>query len=512
MKLQPALIFGESAVLQRRQPIPVWGRSVGSDTVTVTLGEQSQTTVAEDGCWRVTFPPMEAADRITMTISSAKTGERLVFGHLAVGEVWLAGGQSNMEFLFKYDAQAEEMVATEDDPLLRYFRYPQAAFLGQLERDPFPDDGFWRSWECREDRGMFSGPSAYMGRELRRVLGVPVGFIGCNWGGTPAAAWTSMEALEANPALKPVLDWHNEACAALDWAKYEADALQPPAPTPPEQAAILDRLMMGEDPRELFKLMPPRPRVPVGYSAFSPGPKAAIRPAGLYEYMLRQVHPYAICGAIWYQGEDDDARGWQDFYAAAMKTLICCWRKLWGWELPFLQVELAPFEGMMPGQGLHYPVIRTQQRLAADSLPGVYDVCIMDAGDRRNIHARRKRPVGERLALLARKYVYGETELLADSPCLCEAKREGDTVTLRFTAAGEGLTIRGPLPLQATADGAQITPGTAAEGDTLTLRHEAFAGAAGIEIRYAEENYCEATLYNSAGLPAFPFTAALYYV
>lgn len=130
MKLQPALIFGQNMILQRGIPIPVWGRSVRDDTVTVVLNGYTLHTQAKRGEWRVTFQPMEAVEDTSMTIASAATGERIEFGGVAIGEVWIAGGQSNMEFLLKYDEGADEMHNIPQDPMLRYFRYPQTSFLG----------------------------------------------------------------------------------------------------------------------------------------------------------------------------------------------------------------------------------------------------------------------------------------------------------------------------------------------------------------------------------------------
>lgn len=508
MKLQPAMIFGQHMILQRDKPIPVWGRSVRGDTVTVTLNGQTQTACAQRGEWRVTFPPMQATEQTEMTIASAVTGERVTFGDVAIGEVWIAGGQSNMEFLMKYDEEAQTVCAGPADRGLRFFRYPQTSFLGNLERDVFPDDGFWRVWDSADDRGFFSAPAAYMGLQLRRTLGVPVGFVGCNWGGTPAAAWTAPEDLRANPALRPVLDWQEKVCAELDWPAYEAGALQPAEDPTPERQALTDALMMGGDPDVLFRDNPPQP--PEGFTPFVPGPKAAIRPGGLYQQILRHVAPYAVRGAVWYQGEDDDMRGWHAFYDESMKTLIASWRKLWGSELPFFQVELAPMDVGM-GKANDYATIRAKQRAAMDATPGVHDVCIMDAGDARNIHPRKKRPVGERLALLARKYVYGEQALLADSPRLTGAERCADGVVLRFSDSGDGLNWRDQphASLVVEADGARVAPDVSVRSDALTLRSGALATAKRITVRYCEENYCEATLFNSAGLPAFPFTAEL---
>ena len=509
MKLQPALIFGEHMVLQRNEPVSVWGRSVRDDEITVTLGGVTARAAAAGGHWKVELPPFGATERAEMTIESSLTGEKITFHDVAIGEVWLAGGQSNMEFLLKYDELAEDMYAEDDDELLRYFRYPLANFPGCVEKDAYPDDGFWRRWAGRDSKGMFSAPSAYMGRQLRKALGVPVAFIGCNWGGTPAAAWTAMEDLKANPALKPVLDWHEAACAAVDLAKYYA-ASEAPAPDPsPEERAGMDAFMMGIGLEEFLRNMDKMPLPQLDYGPYMPGPRAAIRPAGLYENILCRIAPYAVRGAIWYQGEDDDARDWYGFYGESMKTLIQSWRKLWGKELPFLQVELAPFEGIGVTAAKDYPAIRRGQRAAMDALPGVHNACIMDSGDRINIHVRKKKPVGERLALLARKFVYGESDLLAESPRFIRAERDGDTVDLYFDNTGEGLSLKAEPAdvLCITADGAEITARARTDGHKLVLTAEAFRDAKHVTIEFAEQNYCVDPLSNSAGLPAFPFTA-----
>ena len=494
-------------LLQRREPIPVWGRSVRGDTVTVTLGKNRASALAEGGVWKVVLPPMEAADRITMTISSAITGEKLVFEEAAIGEVWLAGGQSNMEFLLKYDEEITAMQATPTDPSLRFFRYPQVNFPGCLEMQPHPDDGFWRTWTSADNRNFFSGPAAYMGRALREALGVPVGFVGCNWGGTPAAAWTALKDLQANPALKTVLDWHHECCAATELGSYyAASELPEPEPTPEAQARM-DFLMMGGD----FSKLPPMPMPDMSqipYSPYKPGPRSCVRPGGLYENMLCRIAPYAVRGVIWYQGEDDDFRGWADFYDESMKTLFASWRKLWGKELPFLQVELAPFRGSGVTAAKQYPLMRAKQRSAADVAAGVHNACIMDSGDAMNIHVRKKRPVGERLALLARKYVYGEAELLADSPRAREIYRTGCQIRIRFDHAGEGLRLReDPRDvLEITADGEHVNAAASVQGNTLILTSPAFACAKGVTVKFAEQNFCKDPLFNSADLPAFPFT------
>lgn len=511
MKLQPALIFGEHMVLQRNETIPVWGRSVRDDLITVTLGENTGQTKAVNGLWRIDLPAMSAAESLPMTISSSLTGESINFTDIAIGEVWLAGGQSNMEFLLKYDECAEEMSETEEDTSLRFFRYPTANFVGCLEKEPYSDDGFWRQWNTEENRSMYSATAAFMGRKLRKALGVPVGFIGVNWGGTPAAAWTDLKDIESNPKLKAVLDWYEEGCSKLDLLKYYTASDQPQPEPSPEMKAAMENFMMGIGLEKLFSGEAPPPPPPADYTAYMLGPRGAIRPAGLYDNMLSKVAPYGIRGAVWYQGEDDDFRGWYDFYDESMKTLISSWRKLWNKDFPFLQVELAPFKGRGITGANQYYTMRQKQHAVADSLPDVYNICILDSGDEMNIHVRKKKPVGERLALLARKYVYGETDLLADSPRYIRAEKEGNIIKIEFNHTGDGLVIKGDIQnvLKVFSGEKEITVNATAEGSCLILQSPELEENNQLRIEFAEMNYCQMPLFNSAGLPAFPFTAYL---
>lgn len=508
MKLQPALIFGEHAVLQRDEPIPIWGRSTRNDTVTVTLNGVSRTAEAVNGEWAVVLPAMDAAKSVTLEIASAATDEAVVFKDIAIGEVWLAGGQSNMEFLLKYDEDAEEMYKDAADADLRFFRYPTANFVGCIEKDAYPDDGFWRSWTTVENRKMFSAVSAYMGRRLRGSLDVPIGFIGVTWGGTPAAAWTAMDDIESNPALSPVLTSYESSFEAVDLRKYYELSDKPtPEPTEEEQART-DKFMMGIGLEDIFKDGSPAPPPPSDYTPYMAGPRSAVRPSGLFDNILSKVAPYAVRGAVWYQGEDDDFRGRYSFYDESMTALIKSWRRLWNKELSFLQVELAPFKGRGPTGAKEYYTMRTKQRRVMDCVPGVHNVCIMDSGDEYNIHVRKKRPVGERLALLARKYVYGEERLLADSPRCSGAVRNGSSVSILFDFAGDGLELRGDIEsvLSITVDGMAVTADARVCGNELILSSDSFACGGKIEILFCEQNYCVDPLFNSVGLPAFPFT------
>lgn len=507
MKLQLALVFGEHMILQQGVSIPVWGRSANNDEICVELSGVRETAIAENGEWFMKLPAMEACRKTSMSVTSKLTGEKIVFEDVAIGEVWLAGGQSNMEFIMKYDVDAPETLHGEDDEDLRYFCFPHAPFLGYLEKETCPDQGFWRKWKGEENKKFFSAVGTYMGMILRKKLDVPVGIIACNWGGTPASAWTSMEDLKGNEKLKAVLEEYEKNCSLIDFRKYyESSELPVPLPSP-QQLDFEDRFMMGEDMTEFFKNFEnmPMPDISV-WSTYPIAPRSATRPAGLYEMMLKRVHPYAIKGFIWYQGEDDDARGWYDFYDESMVTMIKCWRKLWGEDLPFYQVELAPFEGVGITGAKAYDVMRHKQAKAAESLEDVYDVCILDAGERFNIHPRHKKLVGERLGRIVMKHSYGDESLTADCPIFEKAERNGDEIVIAINNAAEGLCAKGELKdvLLLKTDDTSLDYEYELDKERLILRGQ-FKDLEKISVEYCEMNYCVAVLYNSEGNPLFGF-------
>ena len=505
MKLKLADIFGENTILQRDKEIRIWGSSANHDTVTVELNGLKEEVPAEKGRWSVTFPAQKACAKTTMSVRSLHTKEKIVFENIAIGEVFLAGGQSNMEFLMKYDFDYEETVKSEDDPLLRCYTSPQTAFKGFLEINDKPEAGFWRTWEDKEDRGMFSAIGTYMGMILRKKLNVPVGIISCNWGGTPAAAWTAPEDLREEKVLEKILKWHEDACDNTNWQKYiTASEVRAPDMTP-EQLEFERRFMMGEFGKEFFENFDPSSLPVLDYAPYGPGPRSNVRPSGLYENMLKEVAPYGIRAFLWYQGEDDDARDWADIYDVSMITLIRSWRKLWNEDLAFYQIELAPFEGVGVTGAKKYDLMRHQQAKAAEALNDVYDVCILDAGERYNIHPRHKKMVGERLARIVLKHSFGDTSLTADCPKMIKAERDKD-IFLCFSNAADGMIIKGDLKKYLILECGGRRPDYEAEirADTLILKGD--FPKEKITVRFCESNYVEDPLFNSEGDPAFPFT------
>lgn len=183
--------------------------------------------------------------------------------------------------------------------------------------------------------------------------------------------------------------------------------------------------------------------------------------------------------------------------------MIRCWRDLWGEELPFLFVQLAPFEKWLIASGKTYPLLRRQQEQVSKTVPNTWMATSGDAGMQWDIHPKCKKPIGQRLALLALGHVYGK-DLLCDAPELLRAEKRNGDILLRFAHA-EGLYLNGELfeTLELLgADGKRVAAsGAVLDGDSLILRG---CGSA-VAIRYAQTPFFRAKLFNAAGIPAKPF-------
>ena len=502
--LKTAMIFTDRMVLQRDKDIPVWGTANPSDTITVTFdGNKTSTTADQNGNWKLCLPPHQAGVGYTMTIEVV--GETITLTDILVGEVWLAGGQSNMEFLLGFEQHfEEEVLAKAMNPNIRFFDYPEASYEGALEDFNYKYEGFWRG--CTpEDLPFFSAAGYYFARNLEADLNVPIGIVGCNWGGTPASAWMDPSYLMGNEGQVWV-DEHEEAMKGIDLEAYKANYPKDPAN---------DRTNMLFDPNHIHLVKYELPReeqlaIIKQWENNPPlveGPYYERRPGGLYETMLKKVWPFAVRGVIWYQGCTDG-----DFHAREYTTvfsqMIRCWRDLWNEELPFLFVQLAPFYRWLTCEGTNYHIVRECQDQVSRTVPGTWMASIGDVGMKWDIHPKNKLAVGERLALLARGHVYGE-DLLCDAPEMEKITKCGDQVEVVFRHA-DGLHMTGDQ-LNAltgvTADGStrDLTQANITADETLMI-----SGCEDIvRLEFATGEYYEVNVYNKAGIPVKPWSALL---
>ena len=524
MALTLARIFADGMVLQRDKALELWGTAVPGEVVRVAIQGQEATSAADyAGQWRCELAPLHSSEQETLDVVSGT--ERLSLTRVAVGEVFVAAGQSNMEYWMRYDRELEEARASCANERIRFYDAPKCSYPGQLEDFDYSEAGVWRT-ASPEELDRFSAVAYYCARVLEERLDVPIGIVGCNYGGTISSAW--MRADHAR-ALEP------EQAAAFDaqlgdlsYAELLAQGrLNPkndkgyatwPAwnefflPRTPNEAEIAEFMRA-----EAAKASGPADVGGLDVGASADGASAGVRPelltptkeapGALYTHMVLPIAGFAARGVLWYQGEsDDEIPAARPRYATALRAIIADWRAAWhDPELAFLVVQLPGFGSWMGLPAGDYGAIRACQQEVADDTEGVWLCSIGDMGDDHDIHPKVKRPVGERLALLALCHLYGHG-LLADAPRVTEAQRVGARVTIRFCHAGDGLTIEGAevddLRLHC---GDRALPFAAhAEGDCLVLDLQREPSSE-LSVSYGQSNAHCLNLYNSAHIPALPF-------
>jgi sialate O-acetylesterase len=470
----PAVI-AENMVLQQKTPVSVFGKADPGEKVTVSIqGKKASVETGADGRWRVMLPPLKAGGPFSLTVQGKNTIE---LKNILVGEVWLCGGQSNMEWAMRSSFQPQAAIDGSANENIRLFNVRNV-------RSPRPLDDVTAKWEVCGPQTVagFSAVGYFFGRDLQKALGVPIGLIQSDWGGTPAEAWTREELVAGNPELRSITENYPRALA-----NYRNALIDFPATVAKAKAE-------GR----------PEPR----------RPGSPWRAGELYNGMIAPLVQYTIRGAIWYQGESNSGRAAQ--YRTLFPTMIENWRADFGIkDFPFLLVQLAPFSSGNSA-GLPYAELREAQWYTTKALKNVGMAVITDVGEETDIHPKKKEPVGARLALLAREIAYGE-KLNAQSPTVKSVKFEGDKAVVRFENVGGGLVAKGGDISQRTLEEGKLVGFTVAGLDGNFVPAEAkIVGkdtvevhAAGVTkpvaVRYAFINFPVANLFTAEGLPACPF-------
>ncbi len=482
----PAPLFTDGAVLQRDKVLPVWGRADRGEKVTVSFaGQTLQATAGQDGRWIVYFDPVPASAEGAELTFSAKN--RVTLRDVVVGEVWLASGQSNMEWPVARSTNAAHEIATAHFPLLRHLKVEPA--VAELPADTVRTSGWQPATPATV--GAFSGVAYFFARDLQQKLGVPVGVIESTWGGTPVESWMSPVALGSDPAFAVVRERWQKALADYPTAHAAYGARL--AEWIANEAAVKSRgtIIHGDWIRKN-----PRPRAPRG-------PGDPWTPTGLFNGMINPLLPCALRGVIWYQGESNAERAGE--YRGLFGAMITAWRAHFAQgDVPFFWVNLANYKAPEDPTGRRYAFLREAQTQTL-ALPNTGQALAIDIGHPDDIHPTNKQDVGRRLALLAKHRVY---DLVVDDqgPTFESSTREGAALRVRFVYAGTGLTAR-DRPVQsleiAGADKV-FRPATGKiERDTLLVSSPEVTQP--VAVRYAWRNAPDANLYSGAGLPAVPF-------
>lgn len=626
MKL--AAVFSDHAVFQRGIAIPVWGWTRPQVQVQATLGSvAAETRSGADGRFLLRLPPFAAGGPHELTVAAA--GKRVTVKEIWIGEVWIASGQSNMEWpLSQCGRQGEETIAAATRQQIRMITIPRLALAGR-------QSDVEAKWQVAslETAGAFSAVAYHFAKKLHDTLHVPVGILNASWGGTLVEPWTSREALMQNPDTRSWTEryeatlyspefwaagaggpdgfcypadpgnegesrgWAKDDCPDHEWATMELPRIwqmaghnysgvfwfrltvdvpaawagqelalkigavdkqdqtyfngQPVGATgqgleeqhwnQPRTYAVPARLvtagrnviavraysfvygggMIGpasqmslgradgqggaislaglwryREERNFGLIQPPAPPM---------GPGNSNSPYMLYDNMIHPLIPYAIGGAIWYQGESNADNAGQ--YRGMLTAMIRDWRRAWGQgDFPFLQVQLANYLPASPYQeGSTWARLREAQLLAC-SEPATGLAVTIDIGEETDIHPHNKQDVGNRLAQWALVKTFARPGV-ASGPLYGGMGIEGKAIRLRFENVGSGLMARGNHLTHLVIAGLdrRFFPATARiEGATLLV--ESGEVPAPVAVRYAwADNPAGCNLFNRDGFPASPF-------
>lgn len=509
-------VFSDGMVLQQKQPIPVWGWSDAGTEVSVEFKGQSKKAKADaSGKWMLKLDAVDAsAEAAEMTVKSGS--ESKVIKDILVGEVWLCGGQSNMDFTLsmlsgkardsKYEPIAEYIrneIKAEDDPLLRQIKVPRSV-------SPFEEKSeFSAKWEksLKYKRLNFTGTGYFFARELRKKLGVPVGLLNCNWGGTLVEPWIPMSKFQSTESLKTYYEGEvSRVKGALE--KYD-----------PEKAKARYDKQVADWKEKVKKAKADGKQAPRKPRMQERPDKSNRIPSTLYNAMIHTLVPYAMKGAIWYQGESN--RGHHpEKYREHFGALIESWRQVWGQgDFYFYWCQLAQYQAAKsePVDEDGWVTVCDQQRLTLE-MPNTGMAVLNDIGEAGDIHPKNKIDAGKRLSLWALKQAYGK-EIVYSGPLFKSSKIEGNKVVITFESAGSGLMVGKKNLMDSTVESNEPLKRFQIKGsdgkwqwaeakitgkDTVEVWHKDIASP--VEVRYAWASNAEgANLYNKEGLPASLF-------
>lgn len=499
-------VIGSSMVVQRDRAVPIWGWADAGEQVTLVLRdsseavEQVRTRADRDGNWQIELAPRPAGGPYSLTINEQElTG-------VMFGEVWLCSGQSNMEWPVMAADAAQMEIAAAYYPDIRLFHVPKVP-----AGSPLPDTAAHWQASSPETIATFSAVCYYFGRELHSELDVPVGLIAAAWGGTRIEPWTPPAGFRAVDGLGELADY----AVAAD-ASYRQQL-------PATLQALEDWLAATRAALNSGGAVLPMPE--------SAHPLAnEEQPTALYNGMIHPLVPYAIRGALWYQGEANVGDGMR--YRDKMEALIGGWREVWAQgDFPFFYAQLAPFgytyRSMLASRlgvevspeywralagsfGYELNPYRLPEiweaQAAALSIPNTGMAVTNDIGNVGDIHPTNKQEVGRRLSLWALARTYGQSGLTHAGPSYRSMEVRDGAIVLRFDDADGFRTRDGEAPTWfeiAGDDGQYVQASAVIEGDTVVVSSAAVSAPA--SVRFAWHTGAEPNLENGAGLPAGAF-------
>ena len=502
--LEMCSVFGSNMVIQADAPVRIWGKTEPEGSVEVVISDQRKTAKADaEGRWALELAPMPPSAETRQLTVSAESGTK-VFENVLVGDVWVCGGQSNMfQPNVEKSTGGAEALTMANLPLLRIFS-TSLMWAPEPQRDEFPVESKPAWNPCTlEVAAKTSALPFYFGREILARTDRPVGLLIVPLGASVAESWIPMVDLESDP----------------DFAEYVANCKGWMANYPERrqryQKELADwesRKKAAEADGQLFKERRPSDINGELFPRFWAG--------AMHNAYIAPLRNLSVKGVIWYQGESNANRfagtkGDLEGYRKVMDILVESWRR--GFEnpqLPFLQVQLSMFNWndfnnrrpRDPNDPGSWTIIREAQERSAKSLPGSGLVVSWDIGQKDDIHPVNKRPVGERLAHLALRDVYGKKEIVADGPIYESHSIQDGAIRVRFQHTHGGLKTKGEKPLGFAIAGEDRKfhwADAVIEGHEVVVRSEEVPNP--VAVRFGYIQYQDSDFFNAAGWPAVPF-------
>lgn len=523
--LRVAAIFKDGMVLQRNADVAIFGET-DCEKVEVLFENKKYSTKIDSEHFQAIIKTDDRTELCKLTISGYKGGkeEKIEINNILLGEVWLDGGQSNMELELQNSLDGMDAINNADYENIRFYKVPKYATIDEglyeCERN-----SAWRTLQGKNCADM-SAVAFYFATKLYEKLKVPIGIIDCYQGGTSATCWVSEEALEDIPEVKDYIkEWEDEINAKSD-EQYSKEM--------DEYNASLDRWQKAVD--ELKKERPSIEMVDINkivgpYPWPLPRGKAsAFRPYGLHKTMISRVAPYTVRGFIYYQAEEDCDRG--DYYNKLNSAVIKQWRKDFSHVdnvdiKPFYITQLPMYIAADAEDDKKWCILREQQRMVCQNNEKVGMAVIADCGEYDNIHPIDKKTPGCRLASRVLADVYNHQDGLhnleisgidyINDGCvlsftetyggICYRESDGK----RLTAQEEDILLADGEVTEGILYGFEISndgksfypPSIKVSGERLILKGR--DGLPVTDVRYGWFNYGVINLYSKAGVPLMPF-------
>ncbi|MCR5584011.1 MAG: sialate O-acetylesterase [Lachnospiraceae bacterium] len=527
-RFRPASVFNGCPVFKRNSPFTVFGECPEDSLVSAelfkdgkclcTATERSKPAACnrvygKSEVFRLILPAQPQGYGYELLITCITKGEFHThrIKDICFGEVFVAGGQSNMEFELQNCTEGPEALRGESPDVRFYYTPKNHVFDAKFTEDE--NKASWMKFSKKNAKN-WSAVGYFFARELSSKLGCPVGIIGCNWGGTSATAWMPYETIEFDSALKVYAEDYKKAIGEKskeeqkkEWEDYityntkwqkKIDRIYKKNP----KASWDDALKKAGECK-----------YPGPLNSFNP-----MRPSGLFETMLRRIVPYTVSGFIYYQGESDDHR--PEIYERLFGKLIDSWRHLWNDEsLPFFFVQLPMHRYIGDPDKKNWCIIRNAQTKVLQHKERTGMAVALDCGAYNDIHPKKKAEIGHRLALQALSKLYGVIgEEEANSPIFDYCTQEGHTLILNFKNANLGFELHESIPdgdpnppekineacFEVSEDGINwVSVPFVTNGVQIRLSSESIPNPR--FVRYAYTNYGKVSVFSKNQLPLTPF-------